>query len=432
MIDENKLDIELLKAIMLDFFCSQIKTDAWVVYDKKTKDTKFKIGTFADIPDLYVSKQSTENIDICIKNPMSYADDVKIIEINKHQMILMVYDTENKYPDSVKSIISDLFSHIHIILFDKHCSYTKESFIEYFNKGYEIFNPFDIANITEQSIEQDDVYVCIKYQINKRKYMPESFIRITYNNDDPYSNHEIDLIGKRGKFWEIVYDNIYDFRIYKNDSFTSVIRSNGLPNELIKLYNVLKERKLNDDKERYKQTITNVTLYIDSLQINKRYLVCRGKSLKTGEWVYGFYHEDNDHTAIISAYDFKQKSIKDEIVYPETVSQCTGAKCSINYADKSNDKMYIFEGDILRTYHCGTLMGVCMVRYAKDPTDDIVYPGYECRTLYGGGYDDETLYSYCGEIGMDVIGNVYDNPEMLNEDYYASRPDEFDRDKKII
>ena len=130
-----------------------------------------------------------------------------------------------------------------------------------------------------------------------------------------------------------------------------------------------------------------------------REILFRGKRKGNGEWVYGNYAvtDNNEKQHFI----FQNKAFEFE-VDPETVGQYTGI------IDDNVKK--IFEGAILSITN-------------DDPDYDYITKVYlDCNTLcvdvQGQDYD-------CTSIGfaigiwddecdrLEVIGNIYDNPEML-------------------
>lgn len=117
-----------------------------------------------------------------------------------------------------------------------------------------------------------------------------------------------------------------------------------------------------------------------------REILFRGKRVDNGEWIegnYEWYHKPPKHI-ISNPYTGETKG-----VILETVGQYTGLK------DKNGTK--IFEGDIARDND-----------------------GFIGTIVYGSGsfcYEDirwnEYLNTACHHIK--VIGNIYDNPELLEE-----------------
>ena len=146
----------------------------------------------------------------------------------------------------------------------------------------------------------------------------------------------------------------------------------------------------------------------------------RGKTAK-GEWVYGYLvcspNGDSFECYIISdfderdsVYDLGKYAIK---VIPETVGQYVGIK------DKNGKKLY--EGDIVYCSYnnCEVVFGLYGVDDYKtvgffmkvnealfiDEEDDFVYWGFE----------------YCDKI--EILGNIYENPELLNKIEYNGESD---------
>ena len=115
----------------------------------------------------------------------------------------------------------------------------------------------------------------------------------------------------------------------------------------------------------------------------------RGKRIDDGEWVVGSYQADimllGKHTIIYS--DMEGFYCEDEVI-PETVGQYTGLK------DKNGKEIY--EGDVVwcrAGEHSGGVWE------------------YEERFVAEYGWTQSMLeMSMCDEV--EVIGNIYDNPEL--------------------
>lgn len=116
-----------------------------------------------------------------------------------------------------------------------------------------------------------------------------------------------------------------------------------------------------------------------------REILFRGKNSLTGKWVEGFLVKTGDNFQILTQDDL----ISFDVV-PETVGQYTGL------TDKNGEK--IFEGDI-----------VTMPRYGKGKHKSAVY--------FAGGKFAVDGSNYCFKDicprNMEVIGNIYDNRELL-------------------
>lgn len=136
-----------------------------------------------------------------------------------------------------------------------------------------------------------------------------------------------------------------------------------------------------------------------------RDLLFRGKSksINKGKWIYGSFVEDTD----LNACCIRDKSLVYELVDRETVGQYTGL------TDR-NGKM-IFEGDIIRTITLDTgmecLAVVCFGNFIDENNGD----------EYIGFYIEfDSIKTTAAQLAMkecknriEVIGNIYDNPELL-------------------
>ena len=118
-------------------------------------------------------------------------------------------------------------------------------------------------------------------------------------------------------------------------------------------------------------------------------ILFRGKRIDDGEWVEGFYLYTNENTQPV-IIDMECCS---NVIIPETIGQYTGL------VDKNGVK--IFEGDIIWLNR----------RYYKVIYDTLFYAGFCARDLDG---DIVSLSRICVEY--DVVGNIYDNPNMIGGD----------------
>ncbi len=127
-----------------------------------------------------------------------------------------------------------------------------------------------------------------------------------------------------------------------------------------------------------------------------------GKKLP-GKWVYGgIFHGTGDHSIIYGWGSDTEQAAKDVAKYPvysDTVGQYTGL------IDKNGAK--IFEGDILR---CVSILDSanCVVVFEKG----------EFRLIPDRYYKAYITGGYCAIQCFDkeVIGNIHDNPELLEEE----------------
>lgn len=124
-----------------------------------------------------------------------------------------------------------------------------------------------------------------------------------------------------------------------------------------------------------------------------REILFRGKRVENGEWVYGGYYGICRITNKDGGFKYEHlmHQSNNEPLYmvdPETVGQYTGL------TDKNGKR--ICEGDIVKTYN--------------EYIAVIIFEGamflVKCE-----GYDFQFSQENCPDI--EVIGNIHDNPEML-------------------
>lgn len=127
--------------------------------------------------------------------------------------------------------------------------------------------------------------------------------------------------------------------------------------------------------------------------MENRYLF-RGKRIDTGEWVYGLPSCDEDGE-IEEIEVWSEDDINFYSVDPSTICQCTGIK------DK-NGKL-IWENDIVNclTEECYGYIG----------WNESEAGFYFNVLLEDGSFEEEHIYDY--QDCIEVIGNTFDNPELL-------------------
>lgn len=122
-----------------------------------------------------------------------------------------------------------------------------------------------------------------------------------------------------------------------------------------------------------------------------REILFRGKGnpkYNTGEWYEGYLKKDNEGDFQICG------SCWSRTVIPETVGQYTGV------TDINGTK--IFEGDIVKAYGA-----TGKVEFEKAVVCwDVLFSGW--RVDAGNLYGSKNVETY------EIIGNIHDNPEMLN------------------
>ena len=133
-----------------------------------------------------------------------------------------------------------------------------------------------------------------------------------------------------------------------------------------------------------------------------REILFRGKRVDDGKWVYGYCYELEKKPMISSCV--KREAYE---VQHKTVEQFTGL------TDKNGRK--IFEGDIVKcTDEINGLEFTALVQFGN-PNSEYSW-GYQLVFIAG---DEANLDILCWvemeETGayIEVIGNIYDNPELL-------------------
>lgn len=116
-----------------------------------------------------------------------------------------------------------------------------------------------------------------------------------------------------------------------------------------------------------------------------REILFRGKRIETGEWVYGNPFVSNTDARTYILYGSRRVTIGWE-VDPSTFGQYTGM------IDNNGNR--IFEGDILSIWN--------------DRNDVVVFED-------GAFIMEDTEIPMRFAIKFDVIGNVHDNPELLEK-----------------
>lgn len=128
-----------------------------------------------------------------------------------------------------------------------------------------------------------------------------------------------------------------------------------------------------------------------------REILFRGKRTDNGEWAYGYVCRygwtGKGKTYIVPDYASALYSLE---VDPETVGQYTGLK------DKNGKK--IFESDIVDVLYDVNYIGVATERIG---VFEVVHNG--CFM----GQKGSVRYHFIPSDECTVIGNIYDNPELL-------------------
>lgn len=113
----------------------------------------------------------------------------------------------------------------------------------------------------------------------------------------------------------------------------------------------------------------------------------RGKRMNDNKWVYGYFGKDYSERCIISNY--LNAPNESWGVIPETIGQFTGVL--------DRNKKEVYEGDIV-TWVCSD----------GETRKDVV------RWINGGLCLCNSQYTVGSYYGLEVVGNIHDNPELIN------------------
>ncbi len=129
----------------------------------------------------------------------------------------------------------------------------------------------------------------------------------------------------------------------------------------------------------------------------------RGKRIDNGEWVYGYYVSNSKHhyifTGQLDITGLYPTWVRHE-VDSSTVGQYTGLK------DKNGKEIY--KGDILDGSYINLMNGQKVIHFYQV---EFCRGNFYAELIGRSPYGDTMLYFQNEK--SEVIGNIYDNPELL-------------------
>lgn len=140
-----------------------------------------------------------------------------------------------------------------------------------------------------------------------------------------------------------------------------------------------------------------------------RTIIFRGKRTDNGEWIEGYYASQSNHACFANelkhqhfifkdvCLEFNLGGLQEFEVIPSTVGQYTGL------IDKNGKK--IFEGDVVQYYGSCPLEVYIEKGHTKIRWYDTISAS-KCDELFFS--IDREGYDEC-----EIIGNIHDNPELL-------------------
>ena len=139
-----------------------------------------------------------------------------------------------------------------------------------------------------------------------------------------------------------------------------------------------------------------------------REILFRGKCNETckynGQWIEGFYGEDDGKPIIARSTDH---GLIGYFCEPDSIGQYTGL------TDKNGRK--IFEGDIIHLEYSQVFFGG---EYFGEYTAEVSYKeGCFITDGINNGDEIETPLSGFDNDEVEIIGNIHDNPELLGGEF---------------
>jgi hypothetical protein len=143
---------------------------------------------------------------------------------------------------------------------------------------------------------------------------------------------------------------------------------------------------------------------------------CRAKEPDCNGWIYGYYvHNEYTGENIIIVDDEPYEIDRNTLCQ----NACVRAYTSYKNRTPETKSQRIYEGDIVKVFSGNRLYCVALIVYNYFENE------FVCKPIFNGYEMSLSEYN-----DYEVIGNKFDNPEMLDEKYYINNPDEFDLNKE--
>lgn len=150
--------------------------------------------------------------------------------------------------------------------------------------------------------------------------------------------------------------------------------------------------------------------------MNRR-IFFRGKDILDGAWCYGYLyvdHRDNKHW-ILTSKNTTANIHMDEVI-PESVGQSIGVNGYIgHYSTRHKNQIELFEGDIVEAMSEGS-KGTFVIKFREEGNPCwLLFPNWQSKKHWNISASNIGSMEKCLYDDLKLIGNIIDNPELLNK-----------------